>query len=268
MLSKGTVLFDNFFERLMINMQKRTAAIVLAAGRGTRMGTDTPKQYMDIGGYPLIYYSLKAFSDSFVDEIVLVCSEGDVEYVTSDIVDRYGFFKVRSVVRGGSERYHSVYNGLTALRCGAEGERREPCDIVFIHDGARPFVNGDIIKRTYDGAVKYGAVTAAVPAKDTIRLADTDGFTVETLRRDLLWQIQTPQVFDFYSIYEAYSRLTESMDEVKSRGISVTDDAMVLELFSEKRVKTVMGDYRNIKVTTPEDVDMVKHLLFTTDRAV
>lgn len=234
-------------------MHKRTAAIVLAAGRGTRMGTDTPKQYMDIGGYPLIWYSLKAFSDSFVDEIILVCAKEDTEYASAEIVDRYGFSKVKSVVPGGSERYHSVYNGLTALVCEEERDLRQPCEIVFIHDGARPFVNKDIIKRAYDGAVRYGAVTAAVPAKDTIRLADEEGFTIETPRRDLVWQIQTPQVFDFSTIYDAYSKLIRSEDEVRRRGIAITDDAMVLELFSEKRVKTVMGDYLNIKVTTPDD---------------
>lgn len=239
-------------------IRKKTAAIVLAGGKGTRMGSDTPKQYLKIGEHPLLYYSLKAFEDSFVDETVLVCSENECEYCTSEIVEKYDLKKVKSVVKGGSERYHSVYNGLTALRCVSEGESGEPCDIVFIHDGARPFVNEDIIKRAYDCAVENHNAVVAVPAKDTVKLADPYGFATETMRRDLVWQVQTPQVFDFYEIYEAYSKLIRSEREVLEKGILITDDAMVLELFSDTRVKLVMGDYRNIKVTTPDDLVLAR----------
>ncbi len=232
----------------------KTSVIVLAGGLGTRMGSDTPKQFMDIGGYPLIYYSLKAFQESFVDEIVLVCREADREYASNEIVEKYGFSKVKSIVNGGKERYHSVYNGLKAVRCIAEGAGCEPCDIVFIHDGARPFLSEQIITRAYEAAKSDGAAVVAVPAKDTIKIADPDGFAKETLPRDELWLIQTPQVFDFYDIYGAYSRLIETEEELLERGVVVTDDAMVLELFSDKKAKLVMGDYRNIKVTTPDDV--------------
>ena len=242
-------------------MKKKTAAIILAAGRGTRIGGIRPKQYQDFGGYPLIWYSLKAFSDSFVDEIVLVCSEEDREYVSSEIVDKYGFSKVHGIIAGGLERYHSVYNGLKALRCMAEGAGCEPCDIVFIHDGARPFVTGDIIQRAYDAAEADKACVIAVPSKDTVKLAGEGGFAVETLRRDLVWQIQTPQTFDFYEIYSAYSRLMESENDLKQKGLLITDDAMVMELFSERRVKLVMGDYKNIKVTTPDDIELAKCFL-------
>ena len=105
-------------------MEKKTAAIVLAGGRGTRMRADVPKQYMEVEGYPLIWYSLKAFEESFVDEVVLVCPDGDEESCSRDIVEKYGFSKVKGVVSGGLERYHSVYNGLKALRCIAEGDMR------------------------------------------------------------------------------------------------------------------------------------------------
>lgn len=242
-------------------MRKKTAAIILAAGKGTRIGTQTPKQFMDIGGHPLIWYSLKAFSDSFVDEIILVCAEKDREYCASEIVEKYGFSKVRSIIAGGQERYHSVYNGLTALRCIAEGDNREPCEIVFIHDGARPFVTGEIIERAYSSAVEDRAAVIAVPAKDTVKLADPDAFAIETVRRDLVWQVQTPQTFDFYEIYEAYSKLIERESKLKEEGVLITDDAMVLELFSERRVRLVMGDYRNIKVTTPDDIELAKYFL-------
>ncbi len=242
-------------------MKKRTAAIVLAGGRGTRMGSDTPKQYMEIGGYPLIWYSLKAFQDSFVDEIILVCADGDVDRCSEEIVEKYGFTKVKSVVPGGRERYHSVYNGIKALRCVAEGDMRDPCDIVMIHDGARPLVSQDVIRRVYDGAAENHAAVAAIPSKDTVKMADTEGFATETLRRDLVWMMQTPQAFDFYEIYEAYSKLIESEASILESGIVVTDDAMVLELFSERRVKFVMGDPKNIKVTGPEDPELMKFYL-------
>jgi len=245
----------------MGEMRKKTAAVILAGGKGTRMGGNTLKQYIEIDGRPLIYYSLKAFSDSFVDEIVLVCGEGEEEYCSDEIVEKYGFSKVKSIATGGRERYHSVYNGLKALRCVAEGESLDPCEIVFIHDGARPFVDADLIERAYREAEKYHAAVVAVPAKDTVKMADTDGYAVETLRRDLVWMMQTPQVFDYYEIYNAYCKLIEQEKELLERGVNVTDDAMVLELFSDTRVKLVMGDYRNIKVTTPDDLDIVKHYM-------
>ena len=242
-------------------MNKKTAAVILAGGKGTRMGGNTLKQYIEIDGYPLIYYSLKTFSDSFVDEIVLVCGEGEEEYCSAEIVEKYGFTKVKSIASGGRERYHSVYNGLKALRCVAEGDMRDPCDIVFIHDGARPFVSPEILTRAFDTVVENHTAVVAVPAKDTIKLTDADGFATETLRRDMLWMMQTPQVFDFYEIYDAYCRLVESESELLEKGVMVTDDAMVLELFSDRKIKLVMGDYRNIKVTTPDDLVIANALM-------
>ena len=242
-------------------MEKKTAAIILAAGKGTRMGGNTVKQYMDLGSYPLIYYSLKTFSDSFVDDIILVCGEGEEDYCANEIVEKYGFTKVKSIVPGGRERYHSVYNGLKALRCMAEGNMQEPCDIVFIHDGARPLVSYDILTRAYRSALEDHACVVAVPAKDTVKISDDMGFSTETLRRDLVWLMQTPQVFDFYEIYEAYSRLIESEEQMIQKGVLVTDDAMVLELFSDRKIRFVMGDYRNIKITTPEDLIIADALM-------
>ena len=243
--------------------RKKTAAVILAGGKGTRMGGSTLKQYIEIDGYPLIYYSLKAFSESFVDDIVLVCGEGEELYCSNEIVDKYGFTKVRNIVTGGRERYHSVYNALKALRCMAEGDNLEPDEVVFIHDGARPLVDGDVITRAYDAAVSNHAAAVAVPSKDTVKTVDADCFAVETIRRDLVWLMQTPQVFDFYKIYDAYCKLIEQEQQLLERGVLVTDDAMVLELFSDTRVKLVKGDYCNIKVTTPEDIELVKYYLNT-----
>ncbi|MCR5688538.1 MAG: 2-C-methyl-D-erythritol 4-phosphate cytidylyltransferase [Lachnospiraceae bacterium] len=239
---------------------KRTAAVVLAGGSGKRMGGGIPKQYMDLAGRPLICHSLKAFEDSFVDDIVLVCGEDDRQYCSSEIVEKYGFSKVRCIASAGRERYHSVYNGMKALVCMWEGASAEPCDIVFIHDGARPFVNEEIIGRTFEAAVGFGAAAAAVPAKDTIKLANAAGFAVETVPRDIAWQMQTPQTFDFRRIYEAYSRLIESEEDIMKKGINVTDDTMVFELFSGRKVRLVMGDYRNIKITTPDDMAIARYI--------
>ena len=127
----------------------KTVAVVLAAGSGSRMQSDVKKQYMEIGGKPLIYYSLKAFEESIIDDIVLVVSRGDVSYVTKEIVEKYKFDKVTAVVEGGLARYHSVRLGLQAAAAD--------CDYAFIHDGARPFINRDIILRALQAVKEYKA---------------------------------------------------------------------------------------------------------------
>ena len=147
---------------------------------------------------------------------------------------------MKQIVPGGKERYHSVYEGLKAA-----GD----CHLVFIHDGARPFVDQGILERTKEAAETYQACVAGMPVKDTIKLSDGHGTAVETPRRDLLWMIQTPQVFDCALIREAYRKLMES-----DGTLAVTDDAMVLESIEGKKVRLVEGSYRNIKITTPEDL--------------
>lgn len=218
----------------------KAAAIVLAAGRGSRMNSGIQKQFMELGGYPLIYYALQVFENSSVDEVILVTGKNETDWCRREIVDKYGFCKVRSVVPGGSERYLSVYEGLRAAQ--------EP-DIVLIHDGARPFVTQEIINRTIEAAVQYGSGIAAVPAKDTVRLADDELTAVETPQRDRVWMMQTPQTFQYSLIRSAYEKVLEQQIQ------NITDDAMVLELGIHKAVKIVQGSYRNIKVTTPEDMD-------------
>ena len=235
-----------------MDKQKKTAAVVLAAGRGKRMHTEVAKQYLPIGGKPLLCYSLEAFENSGVDQIVLVTGEEDLNYCRREIVEKFGFKKVKQVVAGGKERYHSVFSGLAAL-----SDRLGPEDIVLIHDGARPMVDEGIINRTIADAEQYGAAVAAMPVKDTIKVADRDGFSNATPDRSTLWQIQTPQTFCFGLIYAAYSKLLS--DESLQKGI--TDDAMVVEAFSSVKVKLTEGSYRNIKVTTPEDILIAESLL-------
>lgn len=231
----------------------KTVAVVLAAGSGSRMKSDVKKQYLDIGGKPLIYYSLKAFEESPVDDIVLVVSRGDVEFVRSEIVEKFGFDKVVAIVEGGLYRYHSVRLGLMA----AEDEY----DYAFIHDGARPFLTKEIILRALDGARDYGACVVGMPVKDTIKICDEDGFAVSTPNRDRTWMIQTPQTFSFKLIKELYMRLDREEEELIAKGVNITDDAMVVEYFTDRKVKLVEGSYNNIKITTPEDIPAAEAIL-------
>lgn len=239
-------------------LQKQTvsAAIVLAAGQGRRMQSNTAKQYLLICGKPVLYYSLKAFQESRVDHIILVCGAGEKDYVQREIVDRYGFDKVRCITEGGKERYHSVYNGLAEAKrfCGEEG-------YVFIHDGARPFVTGKIIEDAYSCVVKEKACVVGMPVKDTIKIADEEGYAVQTPARSLVWMIQTPQVFSCSLILGAYEQLIQREEELIENGIQITDDACVAELFTQQRVRLVEGSYKNIKITTPEDLKIAEAFL-------
>lgn len=223
-------------------MKKRehNVAVVLAAGRGSRMQSAVQKQYLHIGERPVLYYSLKQFEDfDGVDEIILVTGENEIEYCREEIVNTYNLKKVTSIIPGGIERYHSVYEGLCAAK---------ECDYVFIHDGARPFLDRSILERVLEAVREYRACVVGMPVKDTIKIADGNQFAVQTPDRSSLWMVQTPQVFEYGLIKDAYTRMMEA-------GIvGVTDDAMVLERMSGMQVKLVEGSYQNIKITTPEDL--------------
>ncbi len=226
-------------------MKDRTAAIVLAAGKGSRMKSRVHKQYLLLEGKPILYYSLKAFEDSFVDEIVLVAGKDEAAYCREEIVEKYGFKKVSRIAEGGRERYHSVFCGLQALR---------DCEYVFIHDGARPFLTKEILDRAYAAVRRTPACVVGMPVKDTIRIADENAYAAETPRRDLVWIMQTPQVFSFDLVKRAYCAFLEQEEETLAKGIKITDDAMVVELFSDTGIRLVEGSYDNIKITTPEDL--------------
>ena len=224
--------------------KKKCTAIVLAAGQGKRMGTKVQKQYLEIDGKPVLYYSLHAFEQSkIIDEIILVVGENQSEYCKDEIVSKYGISKVNKIVEGGAERYHSVWNGLQEV---------DDDGYVFIHDGARPFVDEEILKRAYKDVQNCKACVIGMPVKDTIKLADSDGFVNETPERSLLWMIQTPQVFENGLVKKAYALLMEQ------ENIQVTDDAMVVEQMLGHNVKLTEGSYENIKITTPEDLDIAE----------
>lgn len=228
-------------------MDMKNIAIVLAAGRGKRMGTTVPKQFLEIEGKPIIYYTLQSFEESeLADEVILVTGEELRGYCQKEIVEKFGFHKVKKVISGGKERYDSVYEGLKAC---------EDCAYVYIHDGARPFVTEEVIRRSLEGAKEYGASIAAVPSKDTVKVGNAQGIVVETLDRSVLWNVQTPQTF-------SYSLIRKAHEEMRKREMTgVTDDSMLVEELGLCQVKLVEGSYDNIKITTPEDLILAEKII-------
>lgn len=225
----------------------KIATIILAAGQGKRMKSKIQKQYLLLKEKPVLYYSIRAFEQSSVDTIVLVTGKEEMLYCKEEIIKRYNFQKIDYITEGGRERCHSVYKGLQAL----------PKDIeyVLIHDGARPFVTKQMIEGTITAVKEYKACVVGMPVKDTIKITNTDQFSIQTPERQYVWAVQTPQAFSFELVWKAYSMLME-------KEILVTDDAMVVETFLHYPVKLIEGSYKNIKITTPEDL-IVAHALFT-----
>ena len=226
----------------------KCTAIILAAGQGKRMKTKVQKQFLILQGKPLLYYSLACFQKSDeIQEIVVVTGKESIDYCRSEIIEKYGFTKVKSIAEGGKERYDSVYAGLEA--CSAD------TDYVFIHDGARPFVTEDIIKRTKEVAVTYQACIAGMPSKDTVKIIDENNMVSATPERSRVWSVQTPQVF-------LYSLIKEAHDTARSVSMQgITDDAMVVEQYKNTPVHIVEGAYENIKITTPEDILVAEKIL-------
>ncbi len=221
-------------------------AVVLSAGSGRRMGTKVHKQYLLMGGKPVIYYSLRAFQESkLIDEIILVCGPGEEEYCKREIVERYQISKAGKIIPGGPERYDSVWNGLRETKEG----------YVYIHDGARPFVDEEMIERAYECVSKYHACAAGMPSKDTVKIADADNVVSHTPDRSSVWIVQTPQVFDTDLIRKAYAMLIEKKE------ITATDDAMAAEQMLGYPIRLFYGSYENIKITTPEDLEIAEVFL-------
>ena len=225
--------------------QGRCTAIVLAAGKG--MHSKIQKQFLEIGGKPVLYYSLHCFQESpLIQDIILVTEEEMISYCEQEIVKKYGFSKVRKVTAGGKERYDSVYAGL--LCC-------QDTDYVYIHDGARPFITEEMVQRGYEAVKRNNACVMGMPSKDTVKLADSSGYVKETPDRKIVWNIQTPQIFSYDLIRGAY----ESIRKKDMTG--VTDDAMVVEQETGTKILLVEGSYQNIKITTPEDLAIAEAFL-------
>lgn len=221
-------------------------AIVLSGGTGSRMKSKTKKQYMMLQGKPLIYYSLHTFCESSVDEVILVTSPEDEDYCRKEIIEKYNLHKVKTIAYSGRERYESVYNGL---------KKAEGADIILVHDGVRPFVTVDMIERSIKAAREYRACVVAMPVKDTIKVADENKIVTSTPDRNSLWLMQTPQTFDYSLLRECYEKVM-SGDQT-----GITDDAMIVERASDVKIHLIEGSYRNIKVTTPEDMIIAEAFL-------
>lgn len=231
----------------------KNVAIVLAAGQGKRMKSNVHKQYLLLEDKPILYYALKTFEESkIVTDIVLVVGKNEKEYCQKEIIEKYDFKKIVNIVEGGKERYHSVYNGIIASKYA---------DYIFVHDGARPFVSETILERAYTAVKEFKACVVGVKTKDTIKIADSDGFVKETPKRADVWQVQTPQVFSYSLIKASYEKMIEQEETLLSQGVAITDDAMVVEQFLKMKIKLVEGSYENIKITTPEDMDVAKSYL-------
>lgn len=221
------------------NRRTEVTAIITAAGKGTRMNSDINKQYIKIAGIPVLARTISAFENCCeIDDIILVVNEEDISYCMHEIVKKYGFKKVGNLVSGGAERQNSVYKGICAIK--------ENCGVVLIHDGARPFVTDRNIVDCINAAKVYGACGVGVRLKDTVKVSDENGFVSSTPDRNSLWSIQTPQGFDYNIIKDAHEKALQI-------GYTGTDDMVLAERLGIP-VKIVEGDYRNIKITTPEDL--------------
>ena len=219
--------------------------LIVAGGKGKRMGAKVSKQFIEIEEKPILYYTLLRFEKcKNIDSIVLVLPKEEIEFSRENIIERYSFKKVKRIVSGGKERQDSVYNGLRAI---------EHCNVVLIHDGARPFVEDRIIEEGIEWAEKYGAAACGVKPKDTIKVIDSCGFSDHTLNREELFCVQTPQCFRYDTILKAH-------EYIKDKGLIVTDDTRAVELIGHK-VFLYEGSYENIKITTPEDLVFAENLI-------
>lgn len=225
----------------------KVAAVVPAAGSGSRMGMETKKQFVSLGGIPVLGHVLKVLEASRIQNIVVVVGPGEENYCRSSVIEKMGVRKVTAIVPGGKERQDSVYNGLLALS--------PDTDIVVVHDGARPLLVLEELEKVIEAALHYGAATLAVPVKDTVKAAREDFFVASTIPRGSLWLTQTPQAFRYELILNAHR-------EARYNKYKGTDDAVLVELLGEP-VKLVQGSYRNIKITTPEDLIIASALINT-----
>lgn len=220
-------------------------AIILAAGKGRRMGANINKQFLKLNDKPILFYTLKVFSQhENIDEIILVAAENEVEYCKKEVIDKYNIKKISKIATGGKERQDSVLNGLKEIK---------KCDIVLIHDGARPFVSPKVISEGIEYSRQYGACACGVKPIDTIKVRNDQGFSSNTLKRDELFAVQTPQCFKYDIIRNCH-------EEIHKQGILVTDDTMVVEMFNNK-VYLYEGDYSNIKITTAQDLSVGEEIL-------
>lgn len=223
-----------------------SSVIIVAAGKGRRMGADINKQYLKLDGKEILAHTIEKFERSnSINEIIVVTSKDELGFCWESICKKYGFTKVKKIVAGGKERQDSVYNGLIELD--------EKAEIVLIHDGARPLIRHEQIEESIKVASQVGGCVVGVPVKDTIKICDNNQKVLETPSRDTLWSVQTPQVFQYDIIMEAY-------EEGFKKKLSATDDSMMVEALGYP-VEVISGRYDNIKITTPEDLVIAENMV-------
>src|SRR5881296_2718684 len=210
------------------------------------MGADVPKQFLPLGGVPMLLHSLRAFDRApSVDAVILVVPHEERRRALTDVIERYGVKKVQKVIAGGETRQQSVHNGLK--------ETDPDVEIVVVHDAVRPFVTEDLIERSIEAARKGGGAIVAVPMKDTTKQAGPDRQIQRTLDRNDLWLAQTPQAFRRALLLEAYEKAAIEC-------LQATDDAALVERLGHK-VEIVPGTWENIKITAPEDLVIAEAIL-------
>lgn len=225
----------------------QVTAIIPAAGSGTRMGLKKAKQFMDLCGKPILAVTLSHFQEcNLVDRIVVAVSQDDVDYCLREIVDRYKLSKVFKVIVGGKRRQDSVRKGIEAVS--------DSCRLVLIHDGVRPLVTNGLIERVIKAANDFRAVITGLPVKETVKEADSKGRVLRSIDRGHLWLIQTPQIFRWEDIHLAHQKA------IRHGWEEATDDAFLIEKMGIP-VKMIEGEEDNIKVTTPQDLDMARFLI-------
>ena len=221
------------------------SVVIVSAGKGSRMKANINKQFLKIRDKEVIAHTIdKFYNNKNIKEIIIVIREDEKEFFDENIIKKYRYKNIK-IAFGGKERQDSVYNGLK--------EVDENCEIVLIHDGARPFVSNEIIEKSIENAKKYNSAIVGVPVKDTIKIVNEDNDVVNTPNRSRLWSIQTPQVFD-------YSLIMKAHEKAKNDKYYGTDDSMLMEYLGYN-VRVVEGEYNNIKITTPEDLKIAEEIL-------
>ena len=221
-------------------------AVVPAAGRGARMGGNTPKQFLTLGGIPVLIHPLRILNAvDAITGIVLVVPETDRHYCEKEILEQFHIKKVTQVVAGGQRRQDSVRKGLLALT--------DSPDYVLVHDGVRPFLTKQMVKKAIESAILSGASVVAIPMRDTVKRVNPTGLIESTLNREELWLAQTPQVFRVDWLIKAH-------EVAENQNLDVTDDATLVERLGYP-VAVVSGNVTNIKITRPEDLKLGEAIL-------
>lgn len=240
------------YSRWLEKMDKHyVAAIIVAAGQGKRMETDINKQYLLLKGKPILAHTINVFENcALIDEIIVVVGEHEKAKCLYNIIKPYGFKKVKKLIAGGQTRQQSMYNGLKEVSTNT--------DVVITHDGARPLIHEFILQKSIKETLVHKATIVGVPVKDTIKMVNSEGIVNNTPQRDLLWTVQTPQVFSYKLLLKAHKAALEE-------GYVGTDDAMLVERIGHP-IKLIKGKYDNIKITTPEDLIIAEAIINIRER--